>query len=261
MTRTHHRHGPVALEVCIHTLEDARCCAASGVARVELNSAIELGGLTPPIGLTELVVAALKTSGCKVIAMVRPRPGGFAYADSEIGVMAREIERLLAAGVDGVAFGVLQAGGAIAEPQNRALLEPVLAADRQAVFHRAFDLTPDKPAAIETLIALGFHRVLTSGGMASAAEGAGVIRACIERAAGRIEVLPGGGIKPSNAAALVQATGCNQVHASLRTSVTDPTSMLNPAVRFNAPGMEEDAYSRVDAEKLHAMMQVLRVHV
>jgi len=249
---------PIALELCIQSLADARRCAEVGVARVELNSAIDLGGLTPSIGLTELVVDALEPSGCRVIAMARPRPGGFAYDDSELEVMARDIGRLLAAGVDGVALGVLNPSGTVALEQTRSLIKPVLDAQREAVFHRAFDLTPDPFAALDTLVELGFTRVLTSGQAATAIDGSGLIRRLIEHAHGRIDILLGSGVRPDNVTELVKATGCDQVHASLRSSVTDATGALNPEVRFNAPGTEEDAYAQADAHKIHAMMDVLR---
>lgn len=249
---------PIALELCIQSLSDAQRCADAGVARVELNSAIDLGGLTPSIGLTELVVDALKPSRTRVIAMVRPRPGGFAYDDSELTVMARDIDRLLEAGVDGVALGVLEPKGSLDAQANRTLIEPVLKAGKQAVCHRAFDLTPDPVAALDALIDLGFTRVLTSGQATTAIDGSDLIRRLIEHAAGRIEILPGSGIRTGNVVDLARATGCDQVHASLRSSAKDTTGALNPAVRFNPPGMDDEVYAQADAAKIEAMMEVLR---
>ena len=249
---------PIQLEVCVDSLTSAKIAARGGASRVELNAALDLGGLTPSIGMVEQAVAELKPLNCAVIAMVRPRPGGFAYHRDELAVMQGEITRLLKAGIDGVALGVLSADGTIDRQANQTLIQPVIANKKEAVFHRAFDLTPDPIASLETLIELGFHRVLTSGQAATAMEGAGVIRQLIEHADSRIEVLPGSGITPDNAAQLIHDTGCKQVHASLRSSLKDATGALNPAVRFNLPGMDEDSYSEADAAKVQAMIDVLR---
>lgn len=251
-------HTTIELEVCIASLSDAVLAAGHGAARVEVNSALELGGLTPSIGLVERVVEALGPTGCKLIAMVRPRPGGFDYSDEELAVMRRDIQRLLAAGVDGVAFGVLRGDSTVAPGANKQLIEPVLAAGREAVFHRAFDLTPSPTDALEALLALGFTRVLTSGGQRSAIEGAAVIRSLLERAAGRIQVLPGGGVRPENVADLVRATGCTQVHASLRQTLADRSVPGTSAVRLNSMPPSDAAYSATDREALLEMMRALR---
>lgn len=248
---------PVALEVCIQSLDDAIHSAAHGAARVELNTAVDLGGLTPSIGLTESVVEALRPTGCQVIAMVRPRPGGFNYAANDLAVMQRDIDRLLTAGVDGVALGILDASGTIAIEANRTLIEPVLAAGRTAVFHRAFDIVSDKQHAIQTLIQLGFHRVLTSGGKPSAIDGAETIRQCITWADGKIEVLPGGGVTPDNVAELVRATGCNQVHASLRSLCDDGSIDRACDIEFNATPTQGSSYKAADAMRIEQMMQTL----
>lgn len=248
---------PCKLEVCVASLEDAITAAQCGAARIELNSALELGGLTPSIGLTERVVQELKYTGCEVIAMVRPRPGGFVYGQRELEVMRREIDHLIGIGVDGVAFGVLREDRQVDERANRALLEPIHEAKRQAVFHRAFDLATEMPEALDKLIEMGFDRVLTSGGASDALEGAGVIRSLIERAGDQIEVLPGGGVRSTNVDELRRTTGCTQVHASLRLLVQDRSISAKPAVRFNTQALEEGAYHRTDEHKVAKMLKAL----
>lgn len=247
----------IQLEVCIASLRDAMIATKAGATRLELNSAFELGGLTPSPALTELVVEAAQSTRCKVIAMVRPRPGGFAYDDDELRVMQRNIDYLLQLGVDGVAFGVLHNGGTIDVQACRKLIGQVADRGREAVFHRAFDLTPDPLAALDTLIALGFDRVLTSGGKATALEGAQTIRALIQQAGNRIEVLPGGGIRPHNVAELVAITGCCQVHASLRTDHNDRSTAANPTLNLGASPAANSAYSATDPAKVSAMIEAL----
>lgn len=251
-------HQPITLEVCVDSLASAKIAAANGAQRVELNTALELGGLTPSIGLAEQAVATLADKGCAVIAMVRPRPGGFAYNPDDLAVMQDDIKQLLSVGVTGVALGVLNADGSIDGQANRTLIETVRDAGKEAVFHRAFDLTPDPIDALETLVSLGFSRVLTSGQAPTATQGAATIRKLIEYAAGRIEVLPGSGVTPENVTQLVREAGCDQVHASLRHVVEDPTGLCNPAIRFDSPPPDNGGFYQADTDKVAAMVEALK---
>jgi copper homeostasis protein len=250
-------HRPITLEVCVDSLASAKTAARCGAHRIELNAALELGGLTPSIGLTQQTIHALRDSGCRVIAMVRPRLGGFVYNADDIATMRSDIAALLALGVDGIAFGVLHSDGRINRSANAALIEPILDAGKQAVFHRAFDVTPEPIAALETLIALRFARVLTSGQSPSASQGVHIIRQLIEHAEGRIEVLPGGGIKADNAATLIEATGCDQIHGSFRRSILDPTGALKPGIAFASPPPDRGGYRVADATALDALAATL----
>lgn len=252
---------PVVLEVCVDSLPSAKLAAEHGAQRVELNAALELGGLTPSIGLAEQAVAALQPYRCRVIAMVRPRPGGFDYDTDALAVMQQNIGRLLAAGVDGVALGVLNSDGSIDEQANRELIQPVLQAKQEAVFHRAFDLTPDPIEAMDTLIGLGMTRVLTSGQAPSAMQGTATIRKLIEHAEGRIQVLPGSGITPDNVEQLIRETGCDQVHASLRRVIEDESGACNPAIQFSSSPPKNGGYHQADPDKVAGMMKALRMHV
>jgi copper homeostasis protein len=123
------------------------------------------------------------------------------------------------------------------------------AAGREAVFHRAFDVTPDPFEAVEQLIDLGFRRVMTSGQEESAYNGAGLIAELIRRARGRIEILPAGGINRFTVADVVARTGCDQVHASLRTRREDRSTASRPQVSFGgAIQIPEDRYDATSAE-------------
>jgi copper homeostasis protein len=236
----------VVLEVCVASVDDALTAVAGGTDRLELNCALALGGLTPSAGLFAEVRRRVRVP---VIAMVRPRPGGFYYSDADFEVMARDAEALLAAGADGLAFGILTANGEIDRARCGQLRE--LCRDRAAVFHRAFDVTPDPFAAMETLIDLGFTRVMTSGQEQTAVEGADLIGKLIDRAASRIEVLPAGGINSVTAPQLVARTGCVQVHASARGRSVDPSIRDRSRVRFSTSDEHpEGAYDRTDPDVL-----------
>jgi copper homeostasis protein len=196
------------LEICVDNVEDAHLAAASGADRIELTAALSEGGLTPSLGLVE-AAAALPVP---VWAMIRPRGGGFRHTFAEAALMARDIEAARSAGVAGVVLGATTSDGTLDEP----LLADLLAAAMPlpATLHRAFDLTPDPFAALETAIRLGFAHILTSGQAPRATEGASLLAQLIARAGGRIVVMPGAGITPNNVADLLRRTGATEIHAS-----------------------------------------------
>ena len=201
----------ITVEICCESLADAVAAETARADRLELAQALELGGLTPSPGLALVVGARV---ALPFVAMVRPRGGDFVYGEAELGVMERDAGLLLEAGASGIVFGCLTSDGRIAQRACRRLL--AVAGETDAVFHRAFDQVADPIAALEELVALGFTRVLTSGGRATALEGAERIRELVERAAGRIEVLAGGGIREDNVEQVIRRTGCTQVHLSRR---------------------------------------------
>jgi len=213
------------VEVICCTARDCALAEATGAHRIELCAAIELGGLTPSLGL--LQEGRTRTT-VPLLAMLRPRGGGFGYSEEEFATMVRDAAHLAEHGADGLVTGVLSPDGTI----DRYRLAHLIATAPKVewVCHRAFDQTPDPFDALESLIELGFRRVLTSGHRKSAADGADVLRALIERAAGRIEILPGGGIRPGNVKDLVSRTGCDQVHLGPFVPTADPSHGHNPQV-------------------------------
>lgn len=201
----------IEVEICCENLADAVAAEAARADRLELAQALELGGLTPSPGLALVVGARVSIP---YVAMVRPRGGDFVYGEAELNVMERDAGLLLEAGAAGIVFGCLTPDGRVDERASRRLI--AAAGDADVVFHRAFDRLKDPFGSLAILIDLGVTRVLTSGGAGTALEGAARIRALIERAEGRIEVLPGGGIREENVERLVRQTGCTQVHLSRR---------------------------------------------
>ncbi len=227
----------VLLEVCVASVDDALAAVQGGADRLELNAGLALGGLTPSAGLFAEVIAR---GSVPVIAMVRPRPGGFCYSPSDLDVMLRDARAFLAGGAAGLAFGVLRENGEIDVERCRAFRD--VCGEREAVFHRAFDVTPDPFAALDTLVELGFRRVMTSGQETTAATGAGLIAELVRRAAGRIEVLPAGGIHGRTAGDLGRQTGCEQVHASRRSGTRDPSVAARPRVRFGTVSADSEEW-------------------
>lgn len=209
----------ILLEVCVESVDDAVAAAAGGADRIELNTALSLDGLTPTPGL---LVETRKSVRLPLIVMARPRAGDFCYSDSEFCVLRHDVEYALEHGADGVAFGILTADRRIDVRRCRTVARAIRDG-RDLVFHRAFDVTRTPLDALEQLIDMGVRRVMTSGGRPTAADGSPLVRRLIERAAGRIEILPAGGVRPGNAFAIVNQTGCDQLHTSLR----DKTGRIN----------------------------------
>ena len=244
--------GAILLEICCGSAEDAVEAATGGADRVELCSALFLGGLTPSLGS----LRQAKETNLPVIAMNRPRQAGFCYSATEFAVMERDTELLLEHGADGIVFGILLDDGTIDIRRTRRLRERV--GNRQAVFHRAFDVTPDPFRALEELIDLGFTRVLTSGQKNDAPDGAALIRQLIERAAGRIEVLPGAGITLENVCPFVAATRCTQVHMTAFRTGRDTSTLTNPDIKFgSASGPAESSFELTDRNLVRRVKEEL----
>ena len=245
--------GAIRLEICTASVEDCVKAERGGADRVELNCALMLGGLTPSLGALRESRASVRLP---IIAMIRPRPAGFCYSRSEFAVMQRDAETAFSEGADGIAFGILTANGTLDLKRCRQMVK--LVAGRQAVFHRAFDVVRKPLAALEQLIDLGVTRIMTSGQEASAYNGAANIARYIRQAAGRIEILPAGGINRFTVADVIQRTGCDQVHASLSTASRDGSASARPQVSFGgAVKPSEVEFTVTDAEAVRRLRSAL----
>ncbi len=239
----------ILLEIIATCAEECAIIEQSGGDRIELCTALGLGGLTPSAGLVQAARAATRLP---IMMMLRPREGGFCYTAAEFAQMVRDLAFGLAAGVDGFVFGCLTAAGEIDAQRTAEIV--ARAAGKETVFHRAFDVTPDPVAALETLATLGVTRVLTSGQQATAWAGAGLIRELAMQAAGRVELLPGSGVRADHVAELLQRTGVRQVHASASRTEIDPSTHANPALPFGGvQGAGGERYRVVEPAQIAAL--------
>lgn len=214
--KLHHSSDPITIEVCVGSVADAIVAEASGADRLELCSATEVGGLTPSLGLVNQVLKAVRIP---VIAMVRPRPGGFCYSAQEYQTAVADAKLLCQAGVAGLAFGFLRDSREIDLARTRELVR--IAGELDAVFHRAFDLAIEPQLACHQLAEIGVSRVLTSGQAADALAGAGLLRELRELTIDRLEIMPGGGLRSGNAREVIQQTGCRQLHTGAGIMISD----------------------------------------
>jgi copper homeostasis protein len=242
----------VVLEVCCGSLEDALAAARGGADRVELCAGLCVGGITPSLGAIREARARL---AIPMVVLVRPRGAGFCYRETERASMERDLDVALQEGAEGVATGALHEDGSI-DTETCARWRRMIGT-REAVFHRAFDFTPNPFRALDQLVDLGFTRVLTSGQRTTALEGAETLRRLIEHARGRIEVLPGGGIRLHNVLRLVSETGCRQVHLTAFRSEADPSTQARPELGLFAEHPPGDQYQVTDPELVRRIAEAL----
>ncbi|WP_406455184.1 copper homeostasis protein CutC [Streptomyces sp. NBC_00876] len=202
-----------ALEIAVTSPAGARVARENGADRVELCTALELGGLTPSAALVEAVAA----EGLPVQVLVRCRPGDFVHDAQEIALMAAEVRSVIASGAAGVVVGALTADGTLDTVAVARLAEAARAAGRpvDVTLHRAIDQSADPVATAALLPSLGLTRVLTSGGAPAAADGLAAIAAMVTAAPG-VQVMAGGGVRPADIPALA-AAGVASVHLSAKT--------------------------------------------
>lgn len=237
-----------SLEIACGSIESALAAQAGGADRVELFQDLAGGGTTPSPGTLAVARDRLRLP---LFVLIRPRTGDFVYSEAEVAVMLADIAHARAVGCDGVVLGALQADGCIDVSTCRALV--AAAGPLQVTFHRAFDVVRDPSQALETVIALGCQRVLSSGGCATAVQGSSALAARVAQAAGRVSMMAGAGVSADTVAALVAATGCTEVHAS----ASGPRASATPYGAPSLPGLQPDVVE-TDVRRVMALREALQ---
>lgn len=247
------------LEVCVDSVSGAVRAQQGGAGRVELCASLVEGGTTPSVGLMRAVVRAVRVP---VMVMVRPRGGDFLFSEEEVQVMELDVAAAKQAGAAGVVVGALTREGRVDEAVLRRLC--AAAAPLQVCFHRAIDVSRDPLEVLRTLAALGgVHRVLTSGGAASALAGHATVRAMVELAEPLgITVMAGAGVDEVTCADVARLTHATELHGSLR--CTEGSAMLfrkDPPIFMGAEKRNEPAaeftIKVVDASRVAAVCLTL----
>lgn len=230
-------HG-ITIEICAGSLRDVLTASAfSEVDRIELNSSLELGGITPSLAT---LIQAKKQSNKKIIAMVRPRPAGFQYNEIEKRTMLEDAQIFLEHGADGIVFGCLNADHTIDEDYTKTMCQLIHSFGKEAVFHKAFDLVSSPQEALSILKKIHVDRVLTSGGQPDVLSGSHAIQILQANANQKIAILPGGGVNEENAVKVLKRTGCHEIHMSAKSSFLD-----------------DGAYYAVDSKRIQKILNAI----
>lgn len=199
------------LEIIGFTIAGCISAQMAGAHRIELCDNEAAGGTTPSYGF---IKSARQHLSIPLYPIIRPRGGDFFYSDAEVEIMKADITQCKALGCDGVVLGILNDQGHVDKQRCARLID--LAYPMGVSFHRAFDVVNDAAQSLEDIIDLGCERVLTSGGKATAAEGAAAIASLIKQADGRIIIMPGSGIRAANILQIAEQTGASEFHSSAR---------------------------------------------
>jgi copper homeostasis protein len=226
-------------EICVDSVAGVRAAKEAGAQRVELCADLLEGGITPSLGM---IRQARKVSGITLNVMIRPRGGDFLFNEDEFAAMRADVETAKAEGANGVVIGLLTAAGEIDATRSRELV--ALARPLSVTFHRAFDVAAEPFRALETLIALGVDRVLTSGQEPSVLEGLPLIVELMKRAGDRIIVMPGGGITARNVERIVEATKPREIHFAALEPVEGGMQFRRPHV-FMGGELRPPEYDRL----------------
>lgn len=235
-----------AIEIAVQDLEGVRIALGEGADRIELCSALtQTGGLTPSPGLIEAAAELARDAGRPgfVNVLVRPRAGDFVYGADDLDIILRDIRQLRELGVAGVVVGVLDERGRIDLPT----VEDLTAAAGPLVvtFHRAIDTLPGPADAVARLAGAGARRILTSGGARATIDGLATLKLMVAAAAGRIEIMAGGGVRVHDIPTLVGA-GVHAIHLSAKRSVVGGDS---------GPGGGDTGYFATDAATVRAAVE------
>jgi copper homeostasis protein len=243
----------VSVEVCVDSVAGVRAAVAGGADRIELCSALELGGCTPSLGFLRAALEA--AAGVPVFAMLRVRPGDFVVDGDDLASIVADAEAFRQAGAHGLVFGALTPDGDIDREALRVVQDA--AAELPLTFHRAVDCCRDVVGAVDVLAEAGVPRVLTSGGAPTAPAGQQVVASMVQRAAGRLVVMAGSGVRGANVASLVAATCVPEVHLSAGRIVPGPARFGRPECGFAAPGRADHERRATDPDEIRAVRAAL----
>jgi copper homeostasis protein len=199
---------PVIVEAAVESLDDALAAVAGGADRLELCANLDAGGTTPSAALITTVREKVELP---LLVMIRPREGDFVYSDDEMSRMYEDVAMARSLGASGVVLGVLDTFDRLDLERTAALVEA--AQGIPVTFHRAIDQVARRVVSIDALAALGVARVLSSGGAETASDGVDELRAMVQRAGDRLEIVAGGGVRANNARTIVERTGVTELHA------------------------------------------------
>ncbi|GAA4318916.1 copper homeostasis protein CutC [Mucilaginibacter gynuensis] len=243
----------VSLEVCANSTTSALAAQEGGAVRVELCDNLNDGGTTPSAGQ---ILTARKLLHIKLYVLIRPRGGDFLYNDTEYDIITSDVRFCIDSGCDGIVIGILKSDGTVDKERCRELVQLAKKWGLGVTFHRAFDMCVDLYQALEDIIEIGCDRILTSGGKTSAIEGASVLNHLVEKAAGRITIMPGCGVNEHNAADIVKFTGATELHSTAKTRMPSRMEYHNDHIIMGSFYGDEYGTDVTSADRVREIIKV-----
>jgi copper homeostasis protein len=243
----------IIFEACVDSIESALSAQAGGADRIELCADLLEGGTTPSAGTIDLVC---KHVNIPIMVMVRPRGGDFCYSDLEFEEMKRDIEFIKQFNVAGIVLGILREDGTVDKERTKALIQT--ARPMQITFHRAFDMTRNPFEALDDLTELGIERVLTSGQESNVVEGVETLKKLVEKAGGKIIIMPGGGVNENNVSQIIALCGVKEIHGSAREKKESRMKFRNPKTTMSdSKNMPEYELMITSAARIRAIKEAI----
>lgn len=240
------------LECCVDSVESAIEAEKGGANRIELCSALVIGGLSPSKALFEKIRENVKI---KIHVLLRPRFGDFCYTEFEHEIIKQEIRMFKELGADGVVIGTLKPDGTLNLEQMRELVEE--AKGMSITLHRAFDMCAEPLKTLEEVKGLGIHTILTSGQKNSCINGKELLGQLVEKSEGKVDILVGGGVDVSVIPELYMSTGSTSYHMSGKIVLDSEMRYRKDDVNMGVASMSEYQIWRTSAERVAKVKSIL----
>jgi len=245
----------IKLEVSAYSVQWAIDAQTAGADRVELCENIYEGGCTPSFASIEL---ARKYLDIELYVIIRPRGGDFLYSALEFETMKRDIQTAKSLGADGLVFGLLNIDGSIDIERTKELVE--LSKPLPVTFHRAFDVAKEPFGALEDIISTGCKRILSSGQKPAAIDGLPLLKQLVEKADGRIGIMPGSGINENNILEIKNKSKAFEFHLSGKKLAQSKMQFINKKVSFNASNKSYvPEHFVADVERIKVVSDLIRL--
>ena len=200
----------MVIEICCSSISSVKNAINYGANRIELCQDLRNDGITPS---KRLLNSAIKISTKPINVLIRPRIGDFFYNSEEIKLIEYEIKQIKSLPINGIVIGILNRENDLPINVLKKLAQIIKPLD--LTFHRAFDIVNNPIKSMNTLIDIGFDRILTSGQSDTAEKGLKMLLELKEKANGKISIMPGGGINENNCHIFLK-NGFNEIHLSAK---------------------------------------------
>lgn len=240
------------LECCVDSVESAIAAKKGGADRIELCSALVIGGLSPSQALYQKIREQVDIP---IRVLLRPRFGDFCYTDFEHEILKEEIRSFRKLGADGIVIGTMKPDGTLNLEQMKELMEE--AQGMPVTLHRAFDMCQDPFQTLEEAKRIGIHTILTSGQKNVCTEGMDLLKELVEQAQGKTEILVGGGVDASVLPVLAEKTKAKAFHMSGKVSIESEMQYRKQDVSMGVASVSEYEIWRTSEKRIREARRVL----